>query len=179
NNYNARDQVTSIVEQDASNGATQTTALTYDGFGRLKTKQSPAQTAPTQYSYNLDNTVYQTTDARGVITTFGYNNRHSVTDISYTPPSGITNTAAVSFQYDAAGNRIGMTDGSGSTSYQYDQLSRLTSESRQFTGLSGTYILGYGYNLAGELTSITDPSGAVISYSYDNTGRMTEVTGSS
>ena len=128
NNYNARDQVTSIVEQVGSNGAAQTTTITYDGYSRLKTKQLPSQTAPTQYTYNADGTVYQTTEARGVVTTFSYNSRHQVTDISYIAPSGITNTAAVSFQYDAAGNRTSMTDGMGSTSYQYNQLSRMTSE---------------------------------------------------
>src|SRR5205823_3733794 len=64
------------------------------------------------------------------------------------------------------------------TSYQYNQLSRLTSETRTFTNV-GSFILSYGYNLAGELTSITDPAGAIVNYSYDKTGRMSDVTGSS
>lgn len=74
-----------------------------------------------------------------------------------------------------------MADGSGSVSYVYDQLSRLTSESRTFAGplSSNTYTLSYGYNLAGGLTSVTDPTGAVINYAYDKTGRMMDVTGSS
>jgi YD repeat-containing protein len=153
--------------------------LTYDGYGRLKEQQTPAQTAPTQYLYNSDDTVLNVLDARGVVTTFAYNNRHLVTGISYGSPAGITQTAPVSLSYDAAGNRTSLTDGSGNKSYQYDQLSRLISETKQFTGLSGSYTLSYGYNLGGELTSVTDPTGASISYGYDQTGRMTGVTGSS
>jgi YD repeat-containing protein len=71
-----------------------------------------------------------------------------------------------------------MTDGMGSTSYAYDQLSRLSSETRTFAGLTGSFQLQYGYNLAGELTGITDAGGASVGYSYDSTGRLSSVTGS-
>ena len=60
-----------------------------------------------------------------------------------------------------------MTDGSGSVSYSYDALSRLTSETRQFSGLTGSYALSYIYNLAGELTRVTDPTGAQVNYVYE------------
>jgi YD repeat-containing protein len=177
NNYNARDQITTSVEQGASR-ASQTTTLTYDGYGRPKEQQAPSQTAPTKYTYNEDDTVKNVTDGRGIITTYDYNNRHQVTGIGYSQQTGIAQTPSITFSYDAVGNRTSMTDGSGSVSYAYDQLSRLTSETRQFNGLSGTYPLSYSYNLGGELTSITDPTGAVVNYSYDPTGRMTSITGS-
>ncbi|HEX8709073.1 MAG TPA: S8 family serine peptidase, partial [Pyrinomonadaceae bacterium] len=178
NNYNARDQLTSIVEQAGSGGgASQSTLMSYDGYGRLKTRRTPAQTAATAYAYNGDETLSQVTDARGVVTSFGYNNRHQTTSISYSAPSGITATASATFSYDAAGNRTAMTDNSGSVSYSYDQLSRLTSETRQFSGLSGSYTLSYSYNLSGQLSSLTDPAGAQLSYGYDSSGRLTDVTG--
>ena len=177
--YNARDQITSIYEQAGINGAGQTTTLTYDGHGRLKTKQTPAQTSATTYAYNDDDTAQSVTDARGVVSTFSRNNRHLVTGITYTSPAGIAATSPVSFNYDAVGNRTAMSDGSGNIAYQYDQFSRLVSEARQFTGISGTFSLSYTYNLASELTSITDPTGAVVNYSYDQTGRLTNITGSS
>jgi YD repeat-containing protein len=177
NNYNARDQVTGTVEQMGTSGTSQTTTLTYDGYGRLQTKLSPEQTAATTYAYNADDTVQSVTDARGVVSTFSYNNRHLATNISHTAPAGITSTASVSFTYDAVGNRTTMTDGSGSTSYSYNQLSQLTSETRQFTGLSGSYTLSYAYNLSGALTSITDPFSASVGYQYDQVGRVSAVTG--
>jgi len=70
-----------------------------------------------------------------------------------------------------------MTDGLGSQSYSYDQLSRMTSETRTFNGL-GSYAIGYQYNFANQLTSITDPFSAQVGYNHDDTGRVTGVTGS-
>ena len=70
-----------------------------------------------------------------------------------------------------------MSDGLGSVSYTYDQLSRLTSETRTFNGV-GTYPLSYGYNLSGELTSLTDSFNAQVGYNHDSTGKLTTVTGS-
>ncbi|HMG72729.1 MAG TPA: hypothetical protein VK582_04450, partial [Pyrinomonadaceae bacterium] len=69
-----------------------------------------------------------------------------------------------------------MTDGLGSVSYGYNQLSQLTSETRTLP--VGSFGLTYGYNLAGELTSVTNPWGAQLGYGYDNTGKLTNVSGS-
>lgn len=70
-----------------------------------------------------------------------------------------------------------MTDGLGSASYGYDTMSRLTSESRTFTGI-GTFGFSYDYNLGNELTSITNQWGAQVGYVYDKIGRPTSVSGS-
>ena len=78
-----------------------------------------------------------------------------------------------------------MTDGLGQVDYTYDELSRLTKERRDFTDtltdapISGSkYDLDYTYTLSGGLASITDPFGAVVSYTPDKTGRTTAVGGS-
>jgi YD repeat-containing protein len=179
NTYNARDQITNARQYQGTetSGIFQESVLTYDGHGRLLTSKAPEQTSPTSYTYNADDTTNVVTDARGATTTFGYNNRHLTTSITHTAPSGVTNSAPVTYSYDAAGNRTGMTDGMGSVTYQYNQLSQLTSETRSFTGV-GSYTLTYGYNLAGALTSVTDDWGVQVGYGYDHTGRLTGVTGS-
>lgn len=179
NTYNGRDQIINSRQYQATeaSGIFQEAILTYDGHGRLATQKTPIQTSPTSYTYNADDTTNVVTDARGATATFSYNNRHQVTGITYYSPSGVVATAPVSFSYDAVGNRTGMTDGMGSTSYNYDQLSRLTSETRSFTGV-GSFTLSYSYNLSGELTSVTDHFGAAVGYTYDKTGRLTDVTGS-
>jgi hypothetical protein len=66
------------------------------------------------------------TNGRGATTTFAYNARHLPTSITYGVPGGVAATPNVSFAYDAAGNRTSMTDGLGSVSYLYNQLSQLT-----------------------------------------------------
>jgi YD repeat-containing protein len=200
NSYNARDQLTRVRQFDAAqatvpedpndlscpNGSCQQTTMTYDGYGRLKTKHAPEQQVDssnsassdhTTWNYNPDDTVQSMIDARGASQTFTYNNRQLVIDISYLAPAGINDTARVSYDYDHAGNRTSMTDGMGSMSYAYDQLSRLTSETRTITNL-GTYPLNYTYNLAGAMKSVTDPFGAQIQYNFDSAGRVANVTGS-
>lgn len=100
--------------------------------------------------------------------------------------------AVVNFEYDAAGNRVWMTDAMGRTDYEYDELSRLKSETRAFSETlpngnalvmanaplaNNGFKLQYEYGLANQLTKLTDPFGAAINYGYDSTWRLKDVTG--
>ena len=181
NTYNARDQVTQIREYagPAGSGTFQDTTMIYDGYGRLQSVHAPEQAVGTATvrTYNPDGTINTISDARGASQTFSYNGRHLITGITYASGgSGAPASAPVSFTYDAAGNRSGMTDGFGTKSYQYNELSRLTQETRQFS--VGSFAINYTYNLAGQLTSVTDPFGASFSYTRDVQGRLKAVTGS-
>jgi RHS repeat-associated protein len=166
---NVRDQLTTI------NQAGQTRTMAYDGYGRAQSRTTPEQGTMT-YSYFSDDRIQTVTDARGATTTFAYNNRGLVTGITYGVPSGVAATPNVTFGYDAIGNRTSMTDGLGSVSYVYNTLSQMTSETRTFTGV-GAFTLSYGYNLSGQLNSITNHWGAQVGYGYDKTGRVTSVSG--
>ena len=180
NTYNARDQLTQTRQYAGAEGSStyQDTTMSYDGYGRLSSRHLPEQNTGTAtvWTYNADDTVNTTTDARGAVTTFGYANtgRHLVKSITHT----LTGSPAVSatFEYDALGNRTSMTDGTGTTSYTRNQLSQLTSETRTLTGL-GSFTLTYTYNLGGQLSSITDPFGAQVSYGYDKIGRLSAING--
>jgi YD repeat-containing protein len=181
NALNARDQVT-LVRQWAgteNGGAYQDTTMSYDGFGRLQSKHVPEQNTGTAtvYAYNADDTVQSVADARGASATYNYNARYLVTGVTYFAPTGITATPNVTFGYDAAGNRTSMTDGTGSKSFVYDELSCMTSETRTFAGLTNSYTLNYAYNLGNEVTSISLPSWSQqIGYNYDSSGRLQAVT---
>jgi YD repeat-containing protein len=183
--YNVRDQVTSVKQYQGTgdgiscpSGTCQETWTSYDGHGRLYQTKRPIESGPTSYAYNADDTLQSATDARGASSNFSYNNRHLVTSATYGVPAGVAATAPVAFGYDEAGNRLWMIDGMGRVDYIYDQLSRLTSETRQFTDISGAFALTYGYNLAGQIARITDPANDSIYYDYDKAGGMTQVTGS-
>jgi YD repeat-containing protein len=210
NTYNVRDQETlvrrfagaapaDLSDLSCPSGTCQKTDLTYDGYGRMKTKHTPAQqddvnnpasTDHVTWDYNSDDTIQKITDPRGTVSNFTYNNRHLVTGVSYSllsgvPTTGISGVAAtpsVTYAYDAAGNRTSMTDGMGTVNYNYDQLSRLLTETRNFSNLAGSstggnYTLTYTYNVGNQLTSITDPFGAQVNYNYDSVGRLSGVTG--
>jgi RHS repeat-associated protein len=67
-----------------------------------------------------------------------------------------------------------MMDGLGSVSYSYDTdptnptTDKLTQESRTLNGV-GTFITLYTYNIKGDITKMTYPSGRVVKFNY-NTG---------
>lgn len=179
NDYDVRDQLKSTREYQGAetSGIFQESLTTYDGHGRVATNKTPEQSSPTVYLYDADDKVRAVTDARGAAQTFTYNNRHLVTQINHSAPSGVALPDQINFGYDAVGNRTSMSDGSGSVAYYYDALSRLETETRQFNGLSGSFPITYSYNLAGQLKSIADPFNSVINYQY-NTGTLSGVTGS-
>jgi RHS repeat-associated protein len=178
--YDARD----LLMQIDQSGRLRT--FEYDGFGRLRKRTTPEQ-GETNYTYNADGTLYTMTDARLARSTYTYNNRHLLKDIVYDTSMTnvpVTSTPAVHYDYDAAGNRQAMTDGLGTVSYVYDQLSRLTTETRHFNaisnptaGSSGNYALTYTYNLADQLMSVKNPFNVSYSYTRDNLGRVNTVNG--
>lgn len=194
--YNALDQVTRVrTHQGDANGPYQEATSEFDGHGRVTKSKTPIQSAPSEFEYNADDTVRQVKDARGVVTQLLYNNRHlplsvsyNVTGVTSVPTSVGANAGAgaqvapapgVTYAYDAAGNRASMADGSGSTEYHYDPLSRLTSETRRFDGITArTYTLTYSYNPAGQLTGVIDPFGSAVGYDRDASGSVRAVNAS-
>jgi len=173
--YNARDQIT----QSSQVGQVRT--FEYDGFGRLWKRTTPEQ-GLTTFTYNADDTLYQLKDARNAIQTFSYNNRKLLTGINYDVSSATgnpTTTANVSFTYDAAGHRTKMTDGTGTMDYAYNSLAQLTSETKAFNGVIGSFSLSYSYDLGGQLLSLFNSvNGSTVFYSYDESTRVKGVTGS-
>lgn len=159
----------------------QDSLMTYDGYGRLKMRRRPENEAGTwtTYDYANDHNLLKVTDARGAWTGYAYNNRNQVINISYGVPAGSTIAvpAQVNFTYDSVGNRMTMTDGTGSVTYSYDQSSRLVREVRTISEISQSYTLDYEYNVGGQLTAISDPNdlASKVSYAYNRTGSLTSV----
>ena len=180
--YNALDQM--IEEAPPSPSAQTPSTYTYDGVGNALTKSDGSGTA--SYSYNAD---------------------YQVTGITYSnTTSGYAQPNAVTYQYDVDGNRSQMVDGTGTTTYSYDTLERLDSVSDGATNVvtygydvdnnvtcisypnsgstncqnatSGTGLVAYTYDGAGNETSMTDwlGSGNVTSFAYDADGNLTQTT---
>jgi len=185
NSYNALDQITNIKQQVGEAGTEQNTVITYDGHGRLKTRQLPiylgnpqSATPYDSYEYYADDTIKKIKDPRDASVEYGYNNRHLVTSITYGAPSGVAATPNVTFGYDEAGNRTSMDDGPGYVSYGYDTLSRLQSETRAFEGLTGNYQVSYTYNLVGQIKTVTDNRfSTTATYTYNKAGELTGIDG--
>ncbi len=132
------------------------------------------------YEYNSFGQVKRRTDPRGVITNYSYDTLNRLKDIGYdVGTTQIPATPAVSYEYgtDANANNNGrlltMTDGTGSETYSYNELGLLTGVSKVIGGV--TYAITYGYNLAGEVNSVTYPSGRVVRQEYDTVGRLASI----
>ena len=135
--------------------------------------------------YNSSGLVTDAYDARGVHTTFSYDDLNRVTQTSYSD-----STPTAHYYYDSqtlpsgapsythsntTGRLLAMTYGSGATGnyFAYDVNGRVVTQ-KQVTG-STTYGLSYTYNYAGLLTGETYPTSRAVGYSYDEGGRLYSV----
>jgi RHS repeat-associated protein len=181
--YDAADERTSVRRADGTtrgttygpdgevneqiDGAGHATRYDYDALGREVASTDPLSRT-TRHAYDPAGNETSMTDPEGQVTTKTYDAGNELTGVAYsdgkTPNvTGIT--------YDADGERTGMTDGTGTWSWNWDSLQRLTSVTE---GGNGT--VGYQYDLNGNLTAITYPDGKTVNRSYDAAGDLTGVT---
>jgi YD repeat-containing protein len=175
--YNGRDQV--INTRQSGDSTYRDVTMTFDGHGRMKTRHYPIEDtgANSTWVYNPDDSIQNVTDPRGVVTSFTYNSRGLPTGISYDPGStGVAETPDVGFEFDNVGNRTEMTDGTGNTTYAYDSLSRMTSETKYITDLNDDFTINYTYALSGSVLTYTDPqdSARKAEYAFDKAGKISE-----
>lgn len=127
------------------------TMFTYDSAGNRQTQQDPGGNC-------------NGAPATGCTTMF-YDAGNELTSLSYS--DGVTPNVS-SISYDSDGQRVGMTDGSGSSVWAWDSLHRVTS----FTDGNNDQVQ-YQYNLRGLATQITYPGSLSVIRGYDNAGRWT------
>ncbi|HEY6550331.1 MAG TPA: RHS repeat-associated core domain-containing protein [Solirubrobacterales bacterium] len=159
--YDSMGQVTS-----RTNGGKKTTKYERDLLGRVTEEIDPLE-RKTIKEYDAAGNLKTLKDAESRTTTYTYDSGNRVTKISYSEVA----TPSVTYEYDKDGNLTVMTDGTGTTKNQYDELGRLTEVEN-----GNKEISKYGYDLANQQTSITYPNGKVVTRGYDNAGRLEKVT---
>ena len=135
----------------------QVTLYQYDKRG-LVTKEVNAAGYETVYVYDGSGNMIQKTDADGYITEYGYDPRNLVDSINY------SNEKHVSFQYNANGEIIAMTDWNGTVSFALDILGRIVSVNDQ-----NGKATAYTYDGVNNKTSMAYPDGTTVSYEYKHT----------
>jgi RHS repeat-associated protein len=177
------DSFTTTTAFDAQNDVTSVTdarslVTTYvrDGFGDAIRQVSP-DSGTTDFWYDANGVVTKSIDARGVETDFT-NDAAGRTLTKTFPASSAEN---VTYGYDAtAGSNKGVgrltsiTDQSGSTAYVYNALGQTISDTRVISGNS--YATSYTYDAAGNVLTITYPSGRIVTYTRDSFGQISGIT---
>lgn len=180
------------------------TTLGHDASGRMVWRTDPRGNVSggdplryrTHFTYTDADQLLSITDPLGHVTAFEYDpvgNRTKVTDprdkvtlLGYDAlnrPTSITdaNNGVSSTAYDSVGNVDFQTTPMGDkTSFAYDFAGQLTGMTMPRGNVSGataeTYTWHYGYDLAGNQTTVTDPADKVTTTTYDNLNRPTLVT---
>jgi len=117
--------------------------------------------------YDAAGNLIKLTDPKGRTTTYTYDPANRLTEVSYS--SG--NPATIKYEYNKDGFRTKMTDGTGTTKYEYDQLDRMTESEN-----GHKEVVKYEYNLGNRQTKITYPNTKVVERAYDKDGRLEKVT---
>jgi RHS repeat-associated protein len=138
-----------------------TTTYTLDGNGNVLSKQDPGgncatPTHCTTYTYDADN---------------------ELKTVSYTDSSSENVTSVT---YDNDGQRTAMTDGTGSSSWSFDSLHRLTSYTNG-NGATVSYGYTYGggpsYDLKNQVRSIAYPNSVgTVTQTWNDDGTLASVT---
>lgn len=169
------------------NQGNQTRAYKYDALGRLLCERIPEQAATindgtgalwtSKYTYTDFDAVATKQDARGVITTYSYDNLHRLTGISYNVSGapGVASTPAVTFTFDTSDTSatkglllsvdVGTSGSVYRESYTFDGFNRVSAAAHRID--SRTYTTNFQYNAVSQPTQI-----AHMYPEYDSKARL-------
>jgi RHS repeat-associated protein len=171
--YDAQGNLVSVTDPNGN-----VTTYAYDDFGRMSTQVSPV-TGTTRYGYDLAGNLLTTTDANGATTTRTYDVLSRVA--AATSARSGSSSESVTYSYDDSyvpGYNIGRftaaNDPTGVTIVRYDHRGLLR-QLQQLVGGVSFYLTLFTYDADGNRSTITYPSGRVVSYMYDLAGRPLSV----
>ncbi|MEO8648769.1 MAG: RHS repeat-associated core domain-containing protein [Acidobacteriota bacterium] len=159
--------------------------FTYDSLSRLLLANNP-ESGETEYEYDSNGNLAEKTDARGIVTSYAYDDLNRITERAYAAPSptppNYQTTPTVTYTYDdltnSKGHLIKVESSVSKTEYtEFDILGRVT-QSKQTTdgveyGDGGTdSLMKYTYNLSGALIEQQYPSGRIVQNTIDADGSL-------
>ena len=173
------DKVGNLTQLTDTNG--NRTKFEYDSNNRL-IKKIYVDGSYERYTYDGNNNLVSYRNARGQLTNFSYDDNDNRTRIGYS--SG----PAVTIAYDALNRPVRMVDATGTTTFSYDLLGRLTSEDgpwlndkvsyrydavgrRQQILLNNANAANYSYDTLSRLSTISSPAGT-FTYNYDGVSSL-------
>lgn len=155
-----------------TDGASRTTAYTYDKDGNLKTVKDGLTNTVLTNNYDEDGRLEQVVDARGFVTSYTYDaaNRTLTRKVN---DGGLNLTT--SWAYDAKGQQVSVTDPSGTvTAFEYSKAGDQTKVTVDVGGLA--IRTDYTYDKGGRQLSVTEAVGTsaerLTKYFYDRVDKL-------
>jgi RHS repeat-associated protein len=146
-------------------GKTNTTTYAEDALGRVASVTDPLNRT-TLYTHDATGAVLTATDPQGQVTTSTFNAAAELTSTAYSNAG----THSAVRTYNAAGLPATLVDGTGTTTFTYDTLGRLTNQAAP----GGT--VKYGYNMRSQVTTVTYPNAQNVTDAYEADGALTSAT---
>lgn len=169
--YNGQDQLTAVVDPKGL-----TTTYARNGHGEATSQSSP-DTGNTSFVFDANGNLTQRVNASGQTESFTYDAADRPTSKTLTHP--VSGSITYSFGYatsgPSAGRMVQVTAPGVSLAYGHNLLGQVTSAAQTVNG-SPTFTTSFSYTVAGVLTSITYPSGRVVSYGLDGASRVSSVS---
>ncbi|GHH32491.1 RHS repeat protein [Lentzea cavernae] len=151
------------------NANNQVTRFGYDQAGNPTSVTPPAPMGATRYTYDSLSRITSVTDGNNKRIDYAYDKLDRVVSVSH------NGTVMQANSYDALGNLSTCSHGGVTTRFDYDARptgSQVISAVR--TQGASTETVSYGYDKAGNLTSLKDPAGTAT-YGYDAANRLTSL----
>ena len=150
----------------ATNGEGHTTQYGYDLADRMVSITNPLNQIQ-QFQYDVSGRLSQTTNPDGSSLSYDYDKLDQLVNKE---ASDREDDQAL-YGYDADGRMVTMEDVTGSNSYEYDGVNRITA-----VNLFNGQQIRYEYDEFGNLARLIYPDGTENSYTYDALNRMTSAT---
>ncbi|MCQ4163349.1 RHS repeat-associated core domain-containing protein [Tahibacter harae] len=169
--YDGADRIRSVKDPDNL-----VTTFLVDGLGNRSGVNSP-DTGHTSYEYDLAGNRISETDSRGILVQKTYDPLNRLRSISY--PDSSSNVSQV---YEESNSATGcpisfpisrltrLTDASGSTIFCYDRRGNVIRKVQNTDG--AVFTIEYAYDNDNRINRIVYPSGSIVHYTRDTTGRV-------
>lgn len=157
-----------------TNGEGHTTTFEYNVLNQLTAKIDPNgvgdPTKTESYRYDIQGNLIEKTDRNGNSLSYIYDVHNRLEKIKQ------GDNVLISQTYDANGNKLTMTDNSGTTIRSYDSLNRVTSKKVPEIGVTTyRYDVTAGVAAGNVAERIADPKGNITIKEYDKDNRLYQV----
>ncbi|WP_207797672.1 RHS repeat domain-containing protein, partial [Leptospira haakeii] len=181
---NCSDISTGVANKDVS-GKNQA-YWAYDGFGKVKVQSDP-DLGLQKFEYNAFGNISKSTDAKNIITTFGYDPLGRMN--TKVQPEGTTYLTydSLSGSQNSLGKLVKVEDQVQTKTFSYDKLGRVKKETRSFKNIplkngDVPYITEYEYDLLGRVSKVDYPAHPVnhsrlrACYNYGTAGYISDIS---